>query len=356
MHTAQTVLACEHMRSQSHDIAGGTPQSRFRPAEAASPLPVMPTGPGPGLPLPAPAALHYDQRTLPDRGTARTPDDAIGQGTSEESHTLVNGTASTAEGAEAHEFPPVKLAPPLEDPAHEEALPKIARLLARLHAGLLRAWPPLSLAAETNLLVQLLAVPHTLACTRAARPSTVLCCARTAAAYSLAVLANAGASSGSWLSALNIFLMDPPRAHAGSLLASLGVGVLEALQQHPSAQANTTLRAVIDEALQLSRDVPVPALPGRQALHSDFNLTTYTSDGIAKRTPASFMQIWKRSLFHANFIVNCKLCAQIEQRRVTNREMYRDEWLALLRDASAASNPFAVQPASSFGRGGEIVQ
>ena len=180
------------MRSQSHDTAGGTPQSKLRPAETASLLSVMPTGPGPGLPLPAPAALPY-QRTLPDRGTARTPDDATGQGMSGASHTLVDGTASTAAGAEAQELPSVKVAPPLEHPAHEEALPKIARLLARLHAGLLRAWPPLSLAAETNLLVQLLTVPHTLACTRATQPSTVLCCARTAAAYSLAVLANAGA-------------------------------------------------------------------------------------------------------------------------------------------------------------------
>jgi hypothetical protein len=73
------------------------------------------------------------------------------------------------------------------------------------------------------------------------------------------------------------------------LLASLGVGVLEALQQHPSAQAETHLRVAIDEALQLCRDGPVPVLPGRQALHSDFNLTTYTSDGIAKRTPARML-------------------------------------------------------------------
>ena len=138
------------------------------------------------------------------------------------------------------------------------------------------------------------------------------------------------------------------------MLASLGVGLLEALQQHPSAQTNTTLRAIIHEALQSSRDVTMPALPGRQALHSDFNLTTYTSDGIAKRTPASFhADLWNKSQRHAKLVANCKLCAQLEQRRVTNREMYRDEWLALLRDASAASNPFAVQPASSFGPGGE---
>ncbi len=41
---------------------------------------------------------------------------------------------------------------------------------------------------------------------------------------------------------------------------------------------------------------------------------------------------------------------------MTNREMYRDEWLALLRDASAASNPFADQPASAFDLGGEKVR
>ena len=146
-------------------------------------------------------------------------------------------------------------------------------------------------------------------------------------------------------------------AQAGCCFADCLNGPSMQEDAQPSVQADTTLRPVIDEALQLSRDVPVPALPGRQAIHSDFNLTTYTSDGIAKRTPASFhANMKKKSRFYANFITNHKLCAQLEQRRVTNREMYRDEWLALLRDASAASNPFAVQPASSFGPGGEKVQ
>lgn len=81
-------------------------------------------------------------------------------------------------------------------------------------------------------------------------------------------------------------------------------------------------------------------------------LLGFTSDGLPKRTPVGlavhllgFACIFAPHRVYAS--INPRAVWQEEQRRVTNREMCRDELLGLLREAAALGQAFGgSQPAN----------
>eukprot|EP00887_Chlorella_sp_A99_P005741 scaffold1.g5741.t1 len=206
--------------------------------------------------------------------------------------------------------PPASLEDSLEPPPSQQpvaALADSARVLAELHAGLLRCCSSINLAGELDLVLNLLAVPPATRVDPSLAHVTPLWCGELAQCYACCVLQSAGwavRGLGSQLlqdlSALPVVRAGFPRLHSTMQLA---------LAQLQERQLRT------EKAYSHVRSGGLTSL---------FGLPALTADGRKSRS-------------------------QAEQRRVANRESCRDEWFNLMKEAAAQTHSFA---AGQLARGG----